>query len=59
MVIVLIHLRIGNVGEDIKKLMRVTKESLYKGIEKAVAGNRLVILHMQYRNYTEEKMDME
>lgn len=32
---------IGEVGEDVKKLMRVTKESLYLGIEKAVVGQRV------------------
>src|SRR6476469_6673765 len=30
---------LGEAGEDVLQLMRVTKESLYKGIEKAVAGN--------------------
>jgi len=32
---------IGDVAEDVKKLLQVTKEALYLGIEKAVAGNRL------------------
>lgn len=32
---------IGGVSEEIKKLLTVTKESLYKGIEKAIAGNRV------------------
>lgn len=32
---------VGNVTEEEKKLLEVTKESLYKGIEKAVSGNRL------------------
>src|SRR3569833_770264 len=32
---------IGEVSDDIKKLMRVTKECLYLGIEKAVAGMRV------------------
>ncbi len=31
---------IGQVSEEVKKLLKVTKESLYKGIEKAVYGNR-------------------
>ncbi len=31
---------VGNVKEDVLELLRVTKESLYKGIEKAVVGNR-------------------
>jgi len=32
---------VGNVDENVRKLLRVTRESLYKGIEKAVAGNRI------------------
>jgi len=32
---------VGEVDEEIRKLLRVTKESLYKGIEKAVAGLRI------------------
>ncbi|MBC8033690.1 MAG: type I methionyl aminopeptidase [Chitinophagaceae bacterium] len=32
---------IGSVPDETKKLMRVTKESLWKGIEKALPGNRM------------------
>lgn len=32
---------VGEVDENVRKLLRVTKESLYKGIEKAVAGLRI------------------
>lgn len=32
---------IGNVGEDIKKLLRVTRECLQKAIDKAVVGMRM------------------
>jgi methionyl aminopeptidase len=32
---------VGEVKQEILDLLRVTKESLYKGIEKAVAGNRM------------------
>jgi methionyl aminopeptidase len=32
---------VGDPGEEVMQLLRVTKESLYKGIEKAVAGNRM------------------
>jgi methionyl aminopeptidase len=32
---------IGDVSEEVLKLLRVTRESLYRGIEKAVSGNRL------------------
>lgn len=32
---------VGNISEEVAQLLEVTKESLYKGIEKAVVGNRL------------------
>ena len=32
---------IGDPGNDVMQLIKVTKESLYKGIEKAVDGNRI------------------
>ena len=32
---------VGEVADDVKKLLKVTKESLYKGIENAVAGRHL------------------
>ena len=32
---------VGKVNDKIKKLLEVTKESLYKGIEMAVSGNRI------------------
>lgn len=32
---------VGEVSEDVRRLLRVTKESLYKGIEKAMAGMRI------------------
>jgi methionyl aminopeptidase len=32
---------VGEIDERTKKLIQITKESLYKGIEKAVAGNRM------------------
>jgi len=32
---------VGSVSEDVKELLRVTKESLYKGIEAAAAGHRI------------------
>jgi methionyl aminopeptidase len=33
--------QVGNVSEKIKKLLKVTKESLYKGIEQAVPGKNI------------------
>ena len=32
---------VGEVSEEVKELLRVTKESLYKGIDNAVAGRHL------------------
>ncbi|MCM1523732.1 MAG: type I methionyl aminopeptidase [Ruminococcus sp.] len=32
---------VGNVSEEAQQLLKVTNESLYKGIEKAVKGNRI------------------
>jgi methionyl aminopeptidase len=46
---------VGEVNGDIQKLMRVTKESLYKGIEKAVAGNRVGDISWAVQEYTERK----
>jgi methionyl aminopeptidase len=43
------------VADDAKKLMRVTKESLYKGIEKAIAGNRVGDISFAIQEYTEHK----
>ena len=33
--------QVGNVSEKIKKLLKVTKESLYKGIEQAIPGKNI------------------
>lgn len=46
---------IGSVNEDVKALMRTTKESLYKGIEKAVAGNRIGDISFAVQDYTERR----
>lgn len=46
---------IGNVNDDVKQLMRVTKESLYKGIEKAIAGNRIGDIAFAVQEHTERK----
>lgn len=44
---------VGNVAPDVLELLRVTKESLYKGIEKAVAGNRLGDISYAVQQHTE------
>lgn len=46
---------LGTVSDDIKKLMRVTKESLYKGIEMAIVGNRVGDISHAIQEYTERK----
>jgi methionyl aminopeptidase len=46
---------IGEVTEDIKRLLRVTKESLYIGIEKAVQGNRIGDIANAIQEHTEKK----
>jgi len=46
---------IGDPGEEVMKLIRVTKESLYKGIEKAVAGNRVGDIAFAIQEHTEKK----
>ena len=46
---------IGDPGEDTMKLIRITKESLYKGVEKAVAGNRIGDIAFAIQEHTERK----
>lgn len=46
---------IGDPGEEVMKLIQATKESLYKGIEKAVAGNRIGDIAFAIQEYTEKK----
>jgi methionyl aminopeptidase len=46
---------IGDPGAEVTQLIRVTKESLYKGIEKAIAGNRVGDIAFAIQEYTEKK----
>jgi len=46
---------IGDPGAEIMQLIRVTKESLYKGIEKAVAGGRVGDISFAIQEHTEKK----
>jgi len=46
---------IGDVDPAILRLMRVTKESLYLGIEKAIAGNRVGDISFAIQEHTEKK----
>lgn len=44
---------VGEVREDVRNLLRITKESLYKGIEQAVAGNRIGDIGNAVQSYCE------
>lgn len=46
---------IGEPEDEVKQLVQVTKESLYKGIEKAVAGNRVGDIAFAIQEHTEKK----
>ncbi len=46
---------IGSINDDVKQLLRVTKESLYKGVEKAVSGNRVGDIAFAVQEHTERK----
>lgn len=46
---------VGNVDEELEELIEVTKNSLYKGIEKAVVGNRLSDISHAVQTYVEER----
>jgi methionyl aminopeptidase len=46
---------IGDPGTEIRQLIRVTKESLYKGIEKAVSGGRVGDIAFAIQEHTEKK----
>lgn len=45
---------IGSISEEVKRLLRVTKESLYKGVEKATAGNRIGDIAFAIQEHTEK-----
>lgn len=46
---------IGDVAEPVMKLLRVTHTSLYKGIQQAVAGNRLGDIGFAIQNFVERE----
>lgn len=46
---------IGEAKPEVVQLVKVTKASLYKGIEKAVAGNRIGDVSFAIQEYTEKK----
>lgn len=46
---------IGTISEQTKQLLQVTKESLYLGIEKAIAGNRVGDISFAIQDFAERK----
>ena len=46
---------IGEPAEEVVQLVKITKESLFKGIEKAVAGNRIGDVAYAIQEHTEKK----
>ncbi|HRD58479.1 MAG TPA: type I methionyl aminopeptidase [Ferruginibacter sp.] len=46
---------VGEVSNDVKQLLKITKESLYKGIEKARNGNRVGDIAFAIQEHTEKK----
>lgn len=45
---------LGEATEEIKQIVNITKESLYKGIEQAVAGNRVGDIAFAIQKHTEK-----
>ncbi|MEP6596566.1 MAG: type I methionyl aminopeptidase [Ginsengibacter sp.] len=46
---------LGPISDEPKQLMKITKESLYRGIEKAIPGNRIGDIAFAIQEYTERK----
>ncbi|MBO5539667.1 MAG: type I methionyl aminopeptidase [Muribaculaceae bacterium] len=46
---------VGEVSEEVKQLLRTTKEALYVGIEKAVPGNRIGDIGHAVQDYCEKR----
>ena len=46
---------VGKISEEAKRLCDTTRESLYKGIEQAVAGNRIGDIAYAIQSYCEER----
>lgn len=44
---------VGEISDEVKQLLRVTKESLYLGIEQTVSGNRIGDIGYAIQTYTE------
>lgn len=46
---------IGDPGKEVMQLIKITKQSLYIGIEKAIAGNRVGDISFAIQEFTEKK----
>lgn len=46
---------VGEVEPEVRRLMRVTEQSLYKGIEKAIAGNDVYDIGAAVQNFVESE----
>ncbi len=46
---------VGEIDPDVKKMLEVTKESLYKGIEQTVVGKRIGDISFAIQQHTERK----
>ena len=46
---------VGEISDDLVMLLRTTKESLYKGLEKAIVGGRVGDIGHAIQNYVEQK----
>ncbi len=44
---------VGEISEDLKRLLKVTKESLYKGIQQVALGNRVSDISSAIQNFVE------
>ena len=45
---------VGNISEEAAKLIKVTEESFFAGLKKAVIGNRLTDISSEIQNYVEK-----
>ena len=46
---------VGEISDEVKLLLKTTKESLYKGVEKALDGNRIGDIGYAVQSYCEER----
>jgi methionyl aminopeptidase len=46
---------LGDPGKDVMQLIKVTKEALYKGIDKTIAGNRIGDISFAIQEHTEKR----